>query len=513
MKKWGNINRTLGGLLIILFLFGTALGQAQLPTHAAQARTHPTLVQIAAEYPNQVVSVIVQKTGFSDRPEKSVVQLGGKITHDLRIIHGFAAEMPAKVAVKLGNSPFVRWVSPDTKVVEAEDPNSAGSPHQLDNDYIRAINADDLWAEGYQGSTVTVAVVDSGISRHYDIRYRIVTSAKFVDSSDTTGDSFGHGTHVAGIIGGNGTNSYGKYVGVAPQINFINVKISDGQGQSFMSDLVAGLQWVYENKDTYNIRVVNLSLNSTVAESYHSNPLDAALEILWFNGVVVVVSAGNNGSDGILYPPANDPFVITVGAVDDMGTPEIGDDLFTNFSAYGTTESGYSKPDLVAPGRNIVSTLAGGGCFLSKAHPDHRIYWPMTYFRMSGTSMASAVVTGAIGLLLQDEPGLSPDQVKYRLMASAAKGDRWPDYDPLKAGAGYLDIYAAVHNDSIDSANTGITPSQLLWTGDEAIAWDSVSWNSVSWNSVSWNSVSWNSVSWNSVSWNSVSWNSDYWEP
>ena len=131
------------------------------------------------------------------------------------------------------------------------------------------------------------------------------------------------------------------------------------------------------------------------------------------------------------------------------------------------------------------------------------------YFRMSGTSMAAPVVSGAIALLLQDEPDLTPDQVKYRLIATANQD--WSGYDEAKAGAGNVDAFAAVYGDTVDSANQGITPSQLLSTGENAVAFDSVGWNSVGWNSVGWNAVGWNTVGWNSVGWNSVGWNTVSW--
>jgi serine protease AprX len=234
----------------------------------------------------------------------------------------------------------------------------------------------------------------------------------------------------------------------------------------------------------------------------------------------VVVSAGNNGT-ATLYPPANDPFVITVGATDDQGTPDLADDVVASFSAYGKLENGDDviasfsaygrlgnglvKPDLVAPGRNIISFLPNNNFLtVGQKHPSNKV--DGNYFRMSGTSMAAPMVSGAAALLLQDEPGLKPDQVKYRLTATASKN--WPGYDPVKAGAGYLDIYAAVHGNTTQTANTGLTASKLLWTGNSPITWGSVNWNSVN-----WNSVNWNSVNWNSVNWNSVNWNSDVWEP
>jgi serine protease AprX len=304
-------------------------------------------------------------------------------------------------------------------------------------------------------------------------------------------------------VGGDGSESGGKYIGVAPMVNIINVKVSNDDGSAMMHDIVAGLQWVLENKDAYNIRVVNISLNSSVAESYHTSPLDAAVEILWFNKIVVVVSAGNHG-DGALYPPANDPFVITVGATDDKGTNNISDDVMASFSAYGLTSDGVQKPDLVAPGKNITARLVNQNMGLAYAHPENQV--GDQYFRMSGTSTAAPMVSAAAALLLQDEPGLTPDQVKYRLMATAKKS--WTVYNATKSGAGYLDIYAAVRGTTTNNANTGVMASQLLTTGTAPITWGSVGWNSVG-----WNSVGWNSVGWNSVGWNSVGWNSDYWGP
>jgi serine protease AprX len=297
---------------------------------------------------------------------------------------------------------------------------------------------------------------------------------------------------------------------MAPGANLINLRVSDQYGMSYTSDVVAALEWIYNNRAAYNIRVVNLSLNSTVPESYHTSPLDAAVEILWFNGIVVVVAAGNNGSDlgpSTLYPPANDPFVITVGATEDQSTVARTDDSVAVYSAYGTTEDGFSKPDLVAPGRNVVSLLASTGATAYNMYPLHQVN--DYYFRMNGTSMAAPMVSGAAALLLQDEPNLTPDQVKYRLKATA--GQDWLGYDAAKAGAGYLDAYAAALGSTSESANTGILASLMLSTGSDPITWGSVGWNSVGWNTVGWNSVGWNTVGWNTVGWNTVGWNTVGW--
>jgi serine protease AprX len=376
--------------------------------------------------------------------------------------------------------------------------------------YAAAIRADQAWLADLKGLGVTVAVVDSGITSHNDLLDfgngpSCVLASTNQTSEASANDGYGHGTFVAGIIGGNGTLSGGTYSGIAPWVNLVNVKVSNQQGMSTASDLIDGLQWINNNRSAYNIRVVNLSLNSTVAESYHTSPLDAAVEILWFNGIVVVVSAGNNGTGSgpvTLYPPANDPFVITVGASEDKGTAALSDDTIASFSAYGTTENNYAKPDLVAPGRHVVSLLASTSAYAYINHSSHRV--DNNYFRMSGTSMSAPMVSGAAAILLQDEPNLNPDQVKYRLMSTANKN--WTGYNAAAAGAGYLDVYAAVSGTTTGAANTGILPSQLLSTGSTPISWGSVGWNSVGWNSVGWNSVGWNTVGWNTVGWNASVW-------
>jgi serine protease AprX len=374
--------------------------------------------------------------------------------------------------------------------------------------FNQVIRSSSLWdtSAKLQGKGVTIAVVDSGIVKNKDIDKRVRGNVNFNPLLHNSTDLFGHGTFVAGIIAGNGSQSSKKYMGVAPRADLLNVRVSDDQGMMTEGDVISALQWVNDNRSKYNIRIVNLSLNSTVEQSYNTSPLDAACEILWFNSIVVVVSAGNTGTSN-LYAPANDPFVITVGATDDKGTVSMVDDTMASFSSYGMTENGSPKPDLVAPGKAIIGLLPNNNQLtISSQHSANRV--DNTYFKMSGTSVSAPMVSGAIALLLQDEPNLTPDQVKYRLMATANKN--WPGYDPVKAGAGYLDIYAAVYGTTTQNANTSINVSNLLTTGSSPVN-SSVSWNSVSWNSVSWNSVSWNSVSWNSVSWNSVSWNSDYW--
>lgn len=496
--------------LLGLLLVSTLLGPAVTPSDYMALKAQPILAQIAAAKPDQRVSVIVQKVDRAADLEKQVAKLGGKVTKDLSIINAFSAEISAGAVIELVRLPDVRWVSLDAPVVSSACANCVDTS-KLANAYIRAIKADQVWNNKpfLQGTAIGVAVLDSGVNPNGDLYTnmgvnRQVADVRFnSDYNQSPSDGYGHGTHVASIVGGDGSESGGKYIGVAPLVNIINVKVSNDDGSAMMTDVVAGLQWVLENKDAYNIRVVNLSLNSSVAESYHTSPLDAAVEILWFNKIVVVVSAGNHG-ESALYPPANDPFVITVGAVDDKGTASISDDVMASFSAYGQTSDGIKKPDLVAPGKNIIARLVNQNMGLANEHPANRV--GDQYFRMSGTSMSAPMVSAAVALLLQDEPNLTPDQVKYRLMATANKS--WSGYNATKSGAGYLDIYAAVRGTTTKSANTGLKASQLLTTGSTPITW-----NSVGWNSVGWNTVGWNTVGWNTVGWNTVGWNSDYWGP
>jgi serine protease AprX len=467
------------------------------------AKAQPVLVQMAASDQNQTVSVIVQKANQTTSAEEQVKALGGNVKQDLKIINAFSAEMTAGAAVEISRSADVRWVSLDAAVTSSACTACIDTTN-LANAYIRTIRADQVWNKSpyLQGKAIGVAVVDSGVNPNGDLYTvmglnRQVADVRFnSDYNQSTFDGYGHGTHVASIIGGDGSESGGKYIGVAPMVNIINVKVSNDDGSAMMKDIVAGLQWVLDHKDAYNIRVVNLSLNSSVAESYQTSPLDAAVEILWLNKIVVVVSAGNQGS-GALYPPANDPFVITVGATDDKSTNNLSDDIMASFSAYGQTSDGFKKPDLVAPGTNIVARLVNQNMGLASAHPANKV--GDQYFRISGTSVAAPMVSGAVAILLQDEPTLTPDQVKYRLTSTANKS--WPGYNSTKSGAGYLDVYAAVQGNSTQNANVGIRPSNLLFTGSTPIVWSNVGWNSVGWNSVGWNSVGWNSVGWNSDYW------------
>lgn len=499
-------------IFIILVLLIGLLGPTSFPTRKLNDNIHPLLVHLAEDDPDQLLSVIVQMGGDETDWRRMISQVGAEYTTDLPIINAFSARLTAGDAVRLAAEPSVRWVSVDAPVEKTKRKDTS-QPEDVSeyppNYFLDTLGIRPLWDMGLNGQGISVAVIDSGITPEKDLQVdpskgkptsRVLEQLTFNSNDGHINDATGHGTHIAGIIGGSGYMSGGLYSGIAPQVNFISLKISDDAGMAYESDAIQAMQWVLENKQKYNIRVVNISINSTEESSYHSSPLDAAAEILWFNGVVVVASVGNKGNtegyDTAKAAPANDPFIITVGSSDENETPITSDDSVSAFSSHGITIDGFDKPEIIAPGTDIISIL-GPGDWISE-YPQN-VVLNGEYFRLSGTSMAAPMVTGAVVLLLQDEPDLTPDQVKYRLINSAGE---------IGGGNPYLNVYAAVTGSSRESANTGLFPSQLLWTGENPVAWESVAWNSVAWNSVAWNSVAWNSVAWNSVAWNSTIFNS-----
>jgi len=306
-----------------------------------------------------------------------------------------------------------------------------------------------------KGAGVTIAVVDSGVALHPDIQTlttvvdAVAQPTPYAAPPETSADPYGHGTHVAGIMVGNGSQSGGSMAGIAPQASLISVRVLGDQGSGLASDVLAGIQWIQDHKDEYGIQVVNLSLGHAVVEPASVDPLVEAVEALWDAGVVVVCSAGNRGRDGhvTITSPCNSRKVITVGATNDSRTGPITDDLIATYSSRGpTTFDLVAKPDLVAPGNRIVS-LRSAGSLIDTLLPERRVAADpanpdlQEYFEMSGTSMASPVVAATAALMLEQDPSLNPGTVKARLMMSARKAAFG---DPLVSGAGYLDILGAL---------------------------------------------------------------------
>ena len=325
------------------------------------------------------------------------------------------------------------------------------------------------------------------------------------------------------MIAGNGDErshgdpQWGQYAGTAPAADLISIKIADDSGASTILDAIYGLQFAVDHQQQYDIGVINMSFRSTTAESASTDPLDAAAEQAWLHGIVVVAAAGNLGteSDAVDYAPANDPYVITVGATDTDGTTDDSDDTIPDWSSQGTTQDGYAKPDVYAPGDHIVTTLAPNSYFSGQC-PSCIV--GDSYFQVSGTSLAAPVVSGIAADLIADHPGWSPDRIKGAIVDSAT---------PLTGGGSEVAAVAADRDYDAPLADQGLTPNTLIDPATGDVDPTSASWSSASWStatapqSASWSSASWScltcsssagaSVDPTSASWSSVGWTS-FWK-
>jgi serine protease AprX len=348
---------------------------------------------------------------------------------------------------------------------------SADAPVHSSSLTTESIGADQVWSgagslKGFSGSGIGVALIDSGIDpRHASLVGRVVATRDFTGGDGS--DAYGHGTHVGALIAGRAgqTADTAMYEGVAPGARLINLRVLDGTGSGRTSDVVEAIDWAIDNRSTYNIRVMNLSLGAPVTQSYHDDPLCEAVERAVSSGIVVVAAAGNSGvtKDGRLVfgsitSPGNDPSALTVGAVDMHDTPQRSDDTVAEYSSKGPTLFDLViKPDLVAPGSRLVSAEAAGS-YLATTLTDHHVAGSgaNAYMRLSGTSMAAGVTSGAVALLLDSKPRLTPDDVKLtlQLTGSAINGEGL-----LTDGAGDLDVIAAIL--AVTSTKPGLPGSVL----------------------------------------------------
>ena len=458
-------------------------------------------------------SVIVQFAGAPGSADMAEIKaLGGDVFRRLPIIRSAALRIPSKNLRKLAALVSVKRLSADVAVKKSDEFTVGSSMADAA-----------VQQYGLSGNGVRVAVLDSGVrSNHPDLAPRVVAAVSFVPLSTSADDFCGHGTHVAGIIAGNGTSSTGSsycrtFYGIARSAGVVNVRVLDPQGQGTVSTVIAGIQWVITNRSAQNIRVLNLSLGHAVGESYRSDPLCQAVEAAWKSGIVVVCAAGNGGranadaiagrdNDGYgtawgsIQSPANDPYVITVGAMKQRGGGR-GTDTIATYSARGPSRLDFiMKPDLVAPGNQVISLQAdksyldlnysgtnqvqiGEYCISGGTKDSKR------YFRLSGTSMAAPVVSGAAALMLEKDRSLSPDTIKARLMMTANK---WLDSsampNPCTYGAGYVNIQAALGSTAVASkpalspalyrdalGNVIIDRSNVMW-GSQIIWGTDVVW-------------------------------------
>jgi serine protease AprX len=370
--------------------------------------------------------------------------------------------------------------------------------------------------------TPTIAVVDSGIdaTRSADFGNRVLGQVSLASlAPNGPGDTYGHGTFVASIAAGAAPG----HAGVAPSANLVSVDIMNDNGEATVADVIAGCDWILANKAQYNIKVANLSLHASNPASVFFDPLDQAVEKLWLNGVTVVTAAGNFAVDGqqsnVPFAPANDPFVITVGAADINNTLGAQDDTAAPWSAWGYTLDGFAKPDLSAPGRYMQGAVPDGAT-LATERPDHVL--GNGYMQLSGTSFSAPAVAGAAALILAQNPSWTPDQVKGALMVSA-RGT--PAATPGSLGVGELNVPLARMVTNPPNPNAGLTPfvtsdgnggqvfDSAAWqsAAQANAAWSSAAWSDAAWSDAAWSDAAWASAAWSSAAWGSAAWSDAAW--
>jgi serine protease AprX len=467
----------------------------------------PKLLRLAKAHPLRKLPVIVQSSAGVGAAEHALGDSPLR-TRQLGLVDAVAARISgADVAALAKTRGLV--VTPDAPVVLAT------SSNQL---WPYAADVDKLWNNPRSSpQPPAIAVVDSGIDadrkdfsqgRHS----RVVTEVNLASlTPNSPGDGRGHGTFVAALAVGDGRG----YGGAAPDAKLVSIDVMDDHGMARTSDVIRAAQWIIANKSRYDIGVANFSLHSAAPSSFRYDPLDKAVEKLWFAGVVVVTASGNYGlgdqPSGVTHAPGDDPFVITVGALDLKGSPNAADHVAAPWSAYGYTNDGFAKPELVAPGRYMIGPVPRTST-LALERPDQMR--GRDYIELSGTSFAAPIVAGVAAEILARHPSFTPDQVKGALML-AARPD--PKAASLSTGVGELDGAKAAAVTSPPNPNLGlqrfVVPDP---TGDSLPVFDAVGWSSAaktdaSWNSVSWSSVGWSSAAWSLVNWSDVNWSDVNW--
>jgi serine protease AprX len=516
------------------------------------------------------VQVVVQEnSGAGNFPEQAVTALGGKVLRHLDVINGFTASVPSDRLDALRATAGVASVTEDAglSLSDADVSGSASQVGSLSTIANQVTGASALWDGGSTGQGVDVALVDSGVvpTAGLDSTGKVIYGPDLTEESGTQTqnlDTYGHGTAMAGIIAGRDasatsyTGNTSDFVGMAPNSRIVSIKIADAKGNTDVSQAIAAIDWVVENKNKngMNIRVMNMSFGTDSTQSYLYDPLAFAAEQAWKAGIVVVVAVGNNGNNVLrVNNPASDPYVIAVGSDNANGTADVSDDTISTFSNNG---NGTRNPDLVAPGDHVVS-LRDTGSYLDSTYPDARIGTRL--FRGSGTSQAAAVVSGAAALLISQRPNLTPDQVKALLTGTAVKV---PGAGTPSQGSGLIDLAAAkvaptptnavqsfqlsigtgslelargsvhvsvngrkvtgevdVRGRAFNSAAvasgikahtnwSGLSWSGLSWSG---LSWSGLSWSGLSWSGLSWSGLSWSGLSWSGLSWSGLSWSGADW--
>jgi serine protease AprX len=472
------------------------------------AGTHAAGALLPPPPPDPAVRVVVQLwDGLDLAPRGAVANLGGSITANLPVVNGFAATLPASAVATLAANPGVRAVSLDAPVLTQEAMADGGAPSV----YRQVVNADGATAAGRRGAGVTVAVIDTGIAPTGPLADRLVTvdgGAQCVNLSPEPGcaDSYGHGTFIAGLVNG-----------VAPDATLLALKLSGRDGNSDVSRLLTAIDWVLANKDRYNVKVVNLSVRTYSPLSYRLDPVNLAVERMWAAGILVSVSAGNQGpGEKSIAKPADDPWVVTTGSTDDHGTVSVADDTISDFSSRGPSiPDGVAKPDVVVPGRSLVSLRSPG----SEADLRHPYFVDATQRRGSGTSFSTGITSGAAAVLLAADPTATNNRVKFALMAS---GRAVPGAAASAAGAGVFDLEAARTAPAGEANKQQFHP--LFWplapatladvVGSlfEAAWWQGSNWQGSNWQGSNWQGSNWQGSNWQGSNWQGSNWQGSNWQ-
>jgi serine protease AprX len=511
--------------------------------------------------PAASVALIVRTQPGGGPDAARIVRANRGVWRSLGIGRLFGATVSQSALPDLLQSPAVESVVPDTRVALAgvDGQNVSGDLGGLTS-VARLIGADDYWNAGFTGRGVDVALIDSGV-----VPVKGLTSpGKIVNGPDLSFesqdpdlrylDTFGHGTHMAGIIAGRDPGSYdvsasdnSHFVGIAPGARVLSVKVADSFGTTDVSQVIAAIGWVVEHRrdNDLDVRVLNLSFGTDGVQSYRLDPLAYAVEDAWHRGIFVVVAAGNDGyGDQQLNNPAYDPYVMAVGATGRRGTATRADDKVADFSSVGDDRR---HPDVVAPGTSILS-LRDPGSYVDQRNPSARVGDTPRLFRGSGTSQAAAVVSGAAALIIDQRPNIKPDQLKALLRKTAFDLD-----DPSAGqGAGLIDLArartistpAADQNHpraagggtlekargTLELLSRGVplqgerdifgntlnlvdwllkTVLGVVWVGGRFLG---VPWTGSCWCEDTWAGPAWEGRSWTDNDWSGRSWTSDAWK-
>jgi serine protease AprX len=511
---WGNGKRRTALLATLVLTLVVPLGASAVPgpTKGGGAFVAPGVLTSAQSNPNDTVAVIVQGKGGKQAAHAvaDVLGLSMKAARTFSSIDGVAVQLTGTQILALAADKHVTAITADARVRLS----AAATPKWP---FVTGVNRYWASASSQAAPAATIAIVDSGIdASRPEFAGRLVANVNLSSlDGNSPGDGRGHGTFVAGIAAG---GLAGKS-GAASRAKIVSLDVMDDNGMARTSDVIAAADWILANKSKYGIRVANFSLHSSVANSFMHDPLDKAVERLWFNNVVVVAASGNygkpDGPSGVPFAPGNDPFVITVGASDIGTSVRTDDDVAAPWSAYGYTLDGFAKPDLVAPGRYVVGPVPATST-LYRERPGHIV--EPGYMELSGTSFSAPIVSGIAALILGRHPEYSPDQVKGALLRGAKA---LPQAAHLSVGVGEVNARHSIELLNPPNPNralgTFIVPDPASgapvfdaasWAAKATLdaSWAAASWSDASWADASWSAVSWAEASWSDASWATASW-------